>query len=495
MPRVSPRRIVPALVALAALSITGCTDPHAGELLLADAPDPQGAVTDIAIYSVEPGEEADDSAIVARSALSPLDITTEAEYGQSWVNSLGRVWDGSVLLAYGNGEANVVTAGTPGEDQAELARSPQARTTVLRRGTYVQTAEGCVLATSTEALDQVGVGNCTISSDERWVASWPTTGEGLTIRDLRDDSTVELPDLVVGNAAALSAGAVVMVIDRVADGFQGVTIDATTGDELGRTESYDFLDVTTLEAEAEGFVLQTATEDGTALIYVDSDGDATQIDAGFYLVPVINGSKVTYLNYGEDLADSTLRRWTPGDGEATSKELLSGYIGAASPDGKHVLATRETAAGTEFWREEHGSGEMTEALVLPRSADDADPSAGTDPTVGSGTGVGVSQMQVKGKIVHLQVDGATTSSYVRIDTVGDDSDAPVTGAPGLLFESLDADGTALLTRPAVPAEGTDGDVPMTPPPRRARSAPRSWWSAPTTTSPMCAPPSGAPRPT
>ena len=104
MPRVSLRRIVPALVALAALSITGCTNSHAGELLLADAPDPEGAVTDIAIYSVEPGEEADDSTIVARSALSPLDITTEAEYGQSWVNSLGRVWDGSVLLAYGNDE-------------------------------------------------------------------------------------------------------------------------------------------------------------------------------------------------------------------------------------------------------------------------------------------------------------------------------------------------------------------------------------------------------
>jgi hypothetical protein len=50
--------------------------------------------------------------------------------------------------------------------------------------------------------------------------------------------------------------------------------------------------------------------------------------------------------------------------------------------------------------------------------------------------------------VYLQVNGASTSSFVRIDMVGDHSDVPLTGAEELLFESLDVDGTALLTRGA-----------------------------------------------
>jgi hypothetical protein len=63
-------------------------------------------------------------------------------------------------------------------------------------------------------------------------------------------------------------------------------------------------------------------------------------------------------------------------------------------------------------------------------------------------------MQTQGSMVYLQIDGATTSSFVRIDTVGNRSDVPLSGAANLLFESLDVDGTALLTR----GTGTD-DAP------------------------------------
>ena len=442
MPRVPFRRLLPVLIALTALGAAGCTNPNSGQLLLADAPDPESNATDIAIYAVDPGEQADADTVMTRKALSPLNITTTAGDGLTWVNALGRVWDSSVLMAYGDGESNIVSTGQPGGDQTELARSTQARTTVLRRGTYVQTTEGCELATSADAVDQVGTGNCAISLDERWVASWPTDGTGLTIRDLRHDSTETVDDLDVVNAGVLSADARVLAIVQVADGFQGVVIDATNGEEVGRTDTFEFLDVASIGADAQGFVLSAGSAEGTELLYVDTDGETTKIDSGYYLVPVVNGAEVTYLSYNEDLATSAVRRWAPGD---DPEDLLTGYVGATSPDGEHVLATKETQAGTEFWREDGGTGEMDKVLTLARTGEDADPNSG------SGTGVSITQMQVQGSMVYLQVNGATTTSFVRIDMVGDRSDVPIAGADGLLFESLDVDGTALLTR----ASGTD----------------------------------------
>jgi hypothetical protein len=437
MPRVPHRRLLLATVALGALGAVGCASSSGGQLLLADAPDPQSGATDIAIYAVDPGEDADRDTVVTSNALSPLEITTTAGEGQVWINSLGRAWDGSVLLAYGAGDSSVVSAGTPGAEQNEIARSTSARTTVLRRGTYVQTAEGCQLATSTTAVDQVGTGNCAISLDERWVASWPLDGQGLTVRDLRDDSTESVDDLQVGNAGVLSADARVLAVTQVADGFQAVVIDADSGDEVGRTETYDFLDLTAIGADADGFVLQAATGGETELLYVDTDAKVTSIDRGFYLVPVINGAEITYLRYNEDLATSSVRRWAPGDDGP--EDLLTGYVGAGSPDGERVLVSRETADGTELWREE-GSGELHRVLTLERQGDDADPTSGTS------TGIGVSQMLVRGSMVYLQINGASTSSFVRVDMVGDHSDVPISGERQLLFESLDVDGTALLTR-------------------------------------------------
>lgn len=449
MPRVSLRRAVPILatVAAAATLAAGCSDPYSGELLLADAPDPSGQTPDVAIWAVEPGEDADDSTLVAGSALSPLEISTKAKHGQVWVNSLGRVWDGSVLLAYGAESGGVVSWGQPGAEPTELARSPRVDTTVLRRGAYLETAEGCLLAADADDVEQVGDGSCAISTDERWVASWPADGQGLTIRDLRDDSVEQVDDLVVGNAVALGKDARVLAVVRVEGGFQAVVLDATDGSEVGRTDTYDFLDVAELDEKAKGFVLQATDPAGSALLYIDTDAKVTTIDQGFYLVPVINGSEVTYLNYGETLTDSSLRRWSKGDDEP--EELITGFIGAGSPDGEHVIVSRETAEGTEFWREHRGTGELRLALTLERAEGDADPSAG------GATGIGVPLMQVDGSTVHLQVDGTAGNSYVRIDMDGDKSDVPVESTPGLLLESLDADGTALLTRTSGDAESAE----------------------------------------
>jgi hypothetical protein len=432
-------------LALAALVAAGCANPHSGQLLLADVPDAQsqGQPTDLAIYAVDPGRtEPDESTRLTERALSPLDITTTAHHGQVWINSLGREWKDGVLLAYGDGESNVVTAGEPGGEQETLARSTRARTTVLRRGAWLQSAERCSLATSAEDVEEIGQGNCAISLDERWVASWPVDGQGLTVTDLRSGDRQELPELQVTNAGALSTEGRVLAVTRTADGFQGVVVDAASGDEVGRTETYQFLDVAQIGEDASGFVLQAGSAEGSQLLYVDTDAEVSVIDEGFYLIPVTNGGEVSYLRYDQELTGSSVRRWSPGDDEP--EELLTGYVGAGSPDGEHLLVTRETPEGTEFWREDHGSKELSQVLVLERAGDDADPNAG------SGAGIGISEMHVQGSMVHLQVNGATSSSYVRIDTKGDHSDVPVQGQ-SVLFESLDVDGTALLTR----SVGTD----------------------------------------
>ena len=47
-----------------------------------------------------------------------------------------------------------------------------------------------------------------------------------------------------------------------------------------------------------------------------------------------------------------------------------------------MLASKETEDGTEFWREEHGSGRMTKVLTLPRSSQEGDPAAGTSAGIG-----------------------------------------------------------------------------------------------------------------
>ena len=448
MSRATRRLIVPAAL-LGAFAFAGCTSASSGELLLADAT-AQADANSVALYAVDPGSgaaesPADDSTLVASAATSPVEITTITESGQTWVNSLGRAWDDRVLLAYADTEGARVTAGLPGGEQTRLAGADQLIASVVRRGAFIQTTAGCQLSSSAEETDQVGTGNCSISSDERWVVSWPFQGSGLEIRDLRHDST-ENVDLSVKSAVALSNGALVLAVAVVDGGFQGVLLDATDGDEIARTETFQSLDAVPLAPSAEGFVLRSGTEDGTAMHYMDADGELTTIEDGFMVVPVLSGAEVTYLSYSEDLTASALRRWTPGDEEP--EDLLTGFIGAGSPDGEHVVATREGRSGTELYYEEAGTGHMALGYTLARAQDDVDPSAG------SGTGVKISRAVLSGRTLYLQVDGSTTSSLVRLRIDGGHSDAPITGASAMRFSSLDTDGTALIERAAADGSAT-----------------------------------------
>lgn len=445
MPRVRTRQVILASALFTATALSGCANPGAGQLLVADTA-PKGDSNSVAIYAVDPGDPADDDAVIASQATNRVGVSTIEADGRVWMNSLGRVWDDRLLLAYNDPLGARVTAGLPGGEQTRLAEARQLLARVIRRGAFVQTTEGCQIASSVEEIDQVGTGMCAVSADERWVASWPFEGPGLEIRDLRHDRT-EKVDLSVSNAVALGHQARVLAVAAVDDGFQGVLLDGSDGSEISRTDTFQTLDVVPAAPSADGFVLRSGTSDGTALHYMDVDGHLTTIEEGLMVVPVLSGAEITYLSYSGDLSTSALRRWAPGDDEP--EDLLTGFVGASSPDGEHIVGTRESSDGTEFFYEDPGTGHMELGYTLKRSAQDSDPASG------SGTGVRIPTSVLLGSTVYMQVDGASSSSFVRLSISGGHSDAPIVGAIGLRLESLDADGTALLTRSAAEDASTE----------------------------------------
>ena len=457
MRRSTPRRSTilrgGALAALVVLG-AGCAGTGGGKLLLAEGTptSPEG----VKIWSAAPGDELDDDNLVVASAQRPGSISTRLEDGTTWVNGLGRSWKGSDLLAYADASATNLISTEPGGTPDELASAPNLQTTVLRRGAYVRTSDGCLLATSATDTEEVGSGSCTISSDERWVVSWTgTDGEGpsVTIRDLRHDRDEEVDlDGRVVNAVVLASGARVLVVVEAPDGFQGVVLDATDGSEVGRTEAYPYLDVATVGAEATGFVIITTTpattdpvssggSSDTSLAYVDADAKVETIDSGYYLVPVDTGSTITYLSYGAELADSSVREWSPGDDEP--EVLLEGQVGAGTADGRlivlrEVAADGDRSAGVELWRPD-ATHHLEKVATVPAPE-------GALGIEEGGSGASVSRAWVRGSMLYLQLDQDSASSFVRIDMTGDHSDVPVENVERLLLESLDADGTALLTR-------------------------------------------------
>jgi hypothetical protein len=448
MQRSSPRRstilLGGALAALALLG-AGCSAGPGGDALLVAEATPSSN-DGVRIWAAEPGDELTDDNLAIATAQRPNAISTRTEDGASWVNGLGRAWAGKDLISYGAASGNLLVSVEPGDDPHELASSAGLSTTVLRRGAFVRTAEGCSLATSATESESIGEGSCVISTDERWVASWPNTadaeGPSLTVRDLRNDHDEEIElDEPVRDAVVLAAQARVFAVVQTDDGVQGVVFDATNGDEIARTETAPDMVVATPEPDAEGFVVLTSDGAESTLSWVDTEGDVTEIESGAnYLVPVAASDEVVYLSYAEELGESSVREWAPGDDEP--HVLLEGQVGAGTADG-HLVVLREVpaqgddGATVEFWRPGY-SHDLEKVLTI-------DAPEGTLPIQETGVGATVPVAWVRGHTLYLQLDLAEASSFVRIDLTGDDSEAPIENEPRLLLESLDADGTALLT--------------------------------------------------
>jgi len=438
------------LVALGALLVAllaGCASPGSDLLLLAEAPAPDQPVeAGLTVHGVRPGADLGDDTVLSRRAQGLVEVTTLDHHGLPWTNQLGREWKGSVLMGLRTGQQEFsLTTGEPGEDQDELVRAAQISPTVLRRGTFVLTPDACLLASSVDSAEEVGEGRCTISPDERWVASWSSESDGMAVRDLRSGDVTRIDDIQVLNAVALSTKGRVLAITSEDEGFRGVLYDAASGDEVARTEAYASFAVAPPTTGSTGLVLRAEDETGSELVYMDADGATTSIDRGPYLLPLTNdGGSVTYVRYElEDPSTSAVRRWSGGE----PRTMLEGLIGAGSPDGHEVVATRETDEGIEFFVEE-ASGELHRELTLPRQAEATAP-------VDGGAGIRVAEMLTKGGTVHLLVEEEGVGSYVRLDLSGKHSDVPVRQRPNLRLESIDSDGTALLAQFEQTSE-TDG---------------------------------------
>ena len=442
-----------ALLGLAVAS-TGCSSAAKNKLLVAEASG--SSSSGVAVWAARPGDTLDDSNLVIKSAASPAQVASRLEDGDIWVNGLGRDWNKTALLAFtsaagldpttgqATSEITNLTATKPGANPNALVESAQLQATVIRRGVYVRTADGCVLVTSPTKAEDLGSGTCAMSTDERWVVSWgadPAAKASLTIRDLRSKTNIAVDGLgTVTNAVALSNGALVMASVQVEDQVQGVLLDATNGSEIGRTDKFKALEISPADNEAKGFVFMTNKGEGSALGYMAADASVQAIDEGFYLVPVSNGSEVTFLSFQQELSKSTVRSWSPGDSEP--EVLLTGQVGAGMVGEKllvlrEVDATATDPAKLEFWRTASGD-KFTKVLSVAAAAD-------AQPVQQGGSAVVVDRAWVRNNMAYMQLSSGTTSSFVRVDMSGDHSDAPVQNLPGLRLDSLDVDGTALIT--------------------------------------------------
>ena len=366
-----------ALIGLAAAS-TGCSSASKNKLLIAEASG--SSSSGVAVWAAQPGDTLDDSNLVIESAVSPAQVATRLEDGGIWVNGLGRDWNNTALLAFSSaagldpstGQASSqitnLTTTKPGAKPNALVESAQLQATVIRRGVYVRTADGCVLVTSPTKAEDLGFGSCAISTDERWLVSWGAdspANASLTIRDMRRKTNTAVEGLgTVVDAVALSNGALVMASVQVEDQVQGVLLDATNGSELGRTDKYKALEISPASNQAKGFVFMTNKGEGSALSYMAADASIQAIDEGFYLAPVSNGSEVTYLSFQQELSKSTVRSWSPGDSEPET--LLTGQVGAGMVGDKMLVlrevdATGRAPATLEFWRAASGN-EFTNLL-------------------------------------------------------------------------------------------------------------------------------------
>jgi len=456
------------LMALAVVS-TGCGSPVKNKLLVAEA---SGSTsTGVAIWAAKPGDTLDDSNLVIKSAARPAQVATRLEDGATWVNGLGRDWNNTALLSFtsaagldpstgqATSETYNLTTAKPGATPNSLVESSALQATVIGRGVYVRTADGCVLVTAPSKAEDLGSGSCAISSDERWVVSWGANAAGaagagalgaandspsnasLTIRDLRHKSNTAVQGLgTVIDAVVLSNGAKIMASVQVGDQVQGILLDATNGSQIGRTDKYKALEISPADNGAKGFVFMTNKGEGSALSYMAADAGVQSIDEGFYLVPVGNAQKVTFLSFQQDLAKSTVRSWSPGD--AKPESLLTGQVGAGLIDDelliiKEVDATASAAAEVEFWRPGSG-GVLAKVLTIPAAAD-------ARPLQQGGSAVIVDRAWVRNHTAYMQISTSSSSSFVRIDMTGDHSDAPVLNKAGLRLDSLDTDGTALIT--------------------------------------------------
>lgn len=428
-------------------SACSATSGHGGQLLLAEDTSGSGQSSPAAttsIWAVASGEQPSDDNRLATDVSGPLYINNVQPDGGVVRDLLAAQWSGSILSAFIHGGTSArTTLGNPGAKQEELASSSQqVQPSVLRRGIYIATSDGCKLVRSAGDVANIGTGLCQMSEDERWVASWPAEGGALTIRDLRS-GTVRTIEGTTTNAVVLGHGAAVFAVQKTDGASRGVVIDATSGKVIGRTDAFDDLQPMPIGPDSTGFVAlasstsAAATVEGTQLLWIDTDAKVQVIDRGTLMLPVQSDSTVTYVHFGGQAAGSdSIRRWDSGSGERTT--LLSGAVGATAVRSDMVVATKDTDHGVEIYRS-NGNGQLEHVTTVPLGS-----RGGTASSTGT-TDSTVDRVITIDNRTFLSITVDATTSLVRVDLSGDGSDVPVAGWASMLLDGVDSDGTALVS--------------------------------------------------
>lgn len=445
-----------ALGGLAIVAAAGCGTGD--RLLVAEA---QVGQQGTPIWAVDGDQPTDDSTLVGRRAMRPLGIQDVTSHGTSSFNQLGWNWDGRVLLAVGTPDGSRVSAGDPGGDQTVLIRSAgDVDPAVVRRGVFLRSSGGCSLASGDEPAEEVGTGRCLLSEDERWVLSWSdgSSGEseqaqqaareqaatkpGAVVRDLRSGDVRRISDSPVTSASVLGHDDRVLLAEEEGGGVRLRLVDATDGSTVARLGRYEAVNIQPPVVGADGFVLQARTGRSMQLLHIDTDGGRTVIDEGLQLQPVTASSVVAYLKFGDEAGDDALLRW---DGDGEPELLASGRVGAAAIDPENIIALGEEDGRVRFLHEGHG-GELEESVSLE-----------TD----TSRSVLVTRTVVHGDSVFLVVASASGTSVVEVDLHGHGR-VILSDWASLQLQSMDHDGTLLLTGRRTTAEQQDSLVIVRP---------------------------------
>ena len=427
------------LAATVGLSACGSDVDH--RMLVADAG--SGGSGGLRLYAVKPGEKVTPKDVVATGLTGGDTINTVESDSLVRRDQVGTAWAGRALIAGNDGSGSRVTAAVPGQLPTVLNSAGQALTSIVERGVLVETAKGCSLATPDGPAKVIGTGRCSISEDERWVASWPFQGGALSIRDLRSDKVRRVAGLdVSGNASALGRDAVVLAPVQAGGGTRLALVSATSGKVVARTSTVR--QVGRIDPKSEGtpgFAVSVQTDSGTELWFVGTDGKVTVVDRAPAVLVLSTRGAITYLKVGEGGNDGkVLRRSDNGSvavlggrpGNGTSDELV-GVVGGGQVGEKHLLLTRETAKGIEFWLAGN-TGDFAERVV-------------TVPSDQAGGAV-VDEMLTIGDVAWLAVTTGQTQSLVRIHLSAGEGEAVLENQPFVAINSVDVDGTVLVSAQA-----------------------------------------------
>lgn len=440
-PRRHRRRAAVLLGLLAAtVGLSACGSDVDHRMLVADAG--SGGSGGLRLYAVVPGEKVTPDDVVATGLTGGETINTVESDSLVRRDQVGTAWAGRALVAGSDGSNSKVTAAVPGRAPAVLNSGGQALTSIVERGVLVETAKGCSLATPDGPARSVGTGRCSISEDERWVASWPFQGGAMSIRDLRSDKVRKVPGLdVSGNASALGRDAVVLAPVEIGGGTRLALVSATSGKVVARTSTVR--QVGRIDPKSEGtpgFAVTVQTDTGTALWFVGTDGKVDVVDRAPALLVLSTRGAITYLKFGEGGSDGEVVRRSDGGKVATlgsrpnaPDDVLSGVVGGGAAGAEHLLLTRETPRALELW--------------LAGTTGDFATKVATVPSVQPGTAV-VDELLTTGHTAWLAVTTGQTQSLVRVDLSGGEGEVVLRNQPFVAINSVDVDGTVLVSTQA-----------------------------------------------